>query len=270
MNFQRTIQKEGSISGFGLHSGERSKIFFKPAIADFGVRFFKNDRLVEGFAESARCTAIGSGSQQILTVEHLLAALHGLGISNIRVDVEGPEIPGLDGSALPFVRLFRQLGIQRQKATADVYEIKEPIFCGFEGRAISIIPERKFSIAYVLDYPGTSLRSQIVDFTLTPKNFETQIAPARTFCTQEEAAALKKQGFGKGANTRNTLVISKRGALGNRFRFPDECARHKVLDILGDIALAGFQVLGRVVAIRSGHALNRELVQKIKNQREVI
>lgn len=267
---QKTIQKEGLISGTGLHSGEWTTVRFKPAPVDFGIRFFKNNRQVRGFADSARCTAIGSDDHRIMTVEHLLAAIVGVGVTNIRMDVEGPEIPGLDGSALPFVKLFKKLGLTTQRASKEVYEIKEPIFCGAQGRAISIMPDREFSVAYVLDYPELCLQNQVVRFMLTPRNFEKEIAPARTFCTKKEAEILKIQGLGKGANTQNTLVMSEKGVLRNRLRFVDECARHKVLDIMGDMALLGFSVRGRVVAIRSGHTLNRQLVHKIKNQRGAI
>ncbi len=264
---QRTIRKEGSISGVGLHSGEPSTVYFKPAPVGFGIQFFKNGRSVKGAAESIRCTAMGSGLERILTVEHVLAALHGLNIANIRIEVHGPEIPGLDGSALGFVRLFKKLGLRTQAASSEVYEVKEPLFCSGLEKAISILPAPEFSIAYVLDYKVPYLENQTVDFHITPEVFEKEIAPARTFCTLEEAKLLKKQGYGKGANAKNTLVISKKGVVNNRLRFGNECARHKVLDILGDLALLGFFVRGRVVAIRSGHAMNRELVDKIKKER---
>lgn len=264
---QKTIRKEGSISGVGLHSGERATVYFKPAPVGFGIQFFKNGRPVKGITESIRCTAVGARSQQILTVEHVLAALHGLKITNIRMEVDGGEIPGLDGSALGFVRLFKKLGLKTQAAPSEVYEVKEPLFCSGPEKAISIFPASEFSIAYVLDYRVPYLEDQTVDFRITPEVFEREIAPARTFCTLEEARLLKKQGYGKGATAKNALVISKKGVVNNRLRFVDECARHKVLDILGDLALLGFFVRGRIVAIRSGHALNRELVDKIKKER---
>ncbi len=279
--FQRTIQKDGSLSGIGLHTGKNATLTFRPAKAGEGVRFYRGSKLVTDQPKistpsssvqgnSLRCSAIGNGEDKILTVEHLLAALSGLGITNIRIEVEGPEVPGLDGSALPFVRFFKELGIQEQEEATQFYRIREPIFCYDKAKSICILPADEFSVSYVLDYDNPYLRDQKVDFTLTPDVFEKEIAPSRTFCTQEEALEVPKHGFGLGANADNTLIVKADGSHIKQLRYADECARHKVLDILGDFNLLGFPVLGRVVAIRSGHALNQQLVQAIKTQRDVM
>ena len=268
---QKTICRKGSLSGAGLHTGMACVVSFKPAPVDSGIQFFHEGKQLDYLAaHHLRCTAIGTEKNQIKTVEHLLAALSALGISNIRVDVDGAEIPGFDGSALPFVKHFKELGICEQDKANEVYKITEPIFCFENNKAISIYPAEVLSIAYILDYPHPYLRNQKVDFKITPDIFEKEVAPARTFCTQKEALELKKAGFGLGANHDNTLVIGDHGALNNRLRFEDECARHKVLDIIGDLSLLGFSILGRVVGIRSGHALNGKLVEQIKKQRETM
>ena len=277
---QKTIGREGSVSGIGIHSGQTATVLLKPAAAGSGIQFFKNgarlrfslsdDRDVSASADgkvNLRCSSVGQEDLRILTVEHLLAALCGLEITNIEIHVDGAEVPGLDGSALPFVKLLKSLGIVEQAAVRDVYRISEPIFCYGPHSAISVYPDERFSVAYTMDYDHPQLRNQRVDFTLDADLFENEIAPARTFCTENEALELKKRGFGRGADYGNTLVISQKGVAGNRLRFPDECARHKVLDILGDLNLLGFSIVGRVVGLRSGHALNQKLVEEIKKQK---
>ena len=276
---QMTLAREGSLSGIGIHTGESCAVTFKPAPVDSGVRFFRDGRPVgrlsaeEGSVASSdplRCSFVGEGADRILTVEHLLASLRGLGLTNLVVDVRGPEIPALDGSALPFVRLFRGLGLVDQGKPADFYRIQEPIFCYDDKKAIAIYPSDDFSVSYVLDYDHPHLRDQKFDFSLTPEGFESQVAPARTFCTDTEARELQRSGFGRGASPENTLVVAQDGSHVAGLRFADECVRHKVLDILGDFSLLGYPVLGRVVAVRSGHTLNRQLVQAIKKQREAM
>ncbi len=268
--FQKTIAKECSIEGTGLHTGAHSTVRFKPAPVNAGIQFHRNGSRVDSNVvnETRRCTVLGSETNRVQTVEHLLATFSGLGITNILVDIDGPEVPGLDGSAIPFVRILKEAGILNQSEKKEIYKIKEPIFC-FEGKkAISIYPADEFRVNYLLDYDCPGLRNQTFEFVLNPKNFENEIAPARTFCTEKEGAELKKMGFGSGATYENTLVFSEAGPIQNKLRFSDECARHKVLDVLGDLSLLGFAVAGCVIGIRSGHSLNRKLVQEILAQRE--
>lgn len=271
---QKTISKEGQISGIGLHTGEPCTLYVKPAPAGTGIQFSKNGKNLGALEicgnqeESLRCSAIGNGHSRILTVEHVLAALSGMGIRNIRIDVHGPEIPGLDGSALDFVRFFKGLGVSAEREVPSVYHIEEPIFCSEEKKAIAVLPNPEFSVAYTLDYNLPGLELQTAQFLITPDVFEKEIAPARTFCTEEEAHYLKNQGFGKGADYKNTLVFSKNGVIQNKLRFKDEAARHKILDLIGDLALLGFPICGKVIGIKSGHSLNRKLVQEIKKQRD--
>ena len=273
---QKTLANVGRLSGIGLHTGKPCTVIFRPAGPGEGIRFFQDGKPAAelGFqqqgasAESLRCSAIGDGERRILTVEHLLASLRGLGLTNVSIDVDGPEIPGLDGSALPFVNLFKELGIVEQKAVSDFYRITEPIFCYDKLKSIAIYPADEFSIGYVLDYEHPYLKNQKVDFVLSPETFEREIAPSRTFCTEKEARELPGQGFGLGADAGNTLVVFEDGSHQSSLRFPDECARHKVLDILGDFMLLGFPVLGRVTGLRSGHGLNQKLVEAIRVQKE--
>lgn len=271
---QKTLAKEGKISGIGLHSGKPGTLTLKPSPVDTGIRFFRNGRPVDAAWQEApssgslRCSAIGEGEDRILTVEHFLAALKGLGVTNLRIEVEGPEVPGLDGSAADFVRELKKLGIAEQGKPQDFYRIPEPIFCYDKTKAIAVYPADSFRVSYLLDYEHPHLRGQKVDFELTPDAFENEIAPARTFCTDGEARELKQRGFGLGAGPENTLVVVEDGSHRAGLRFEDEPARHKVLDILGDLNLLGFPILGHIVGVRSGHALNRRLALAIKEQKE--
>jgi UDP-3-O-acyl N-acetylglucosamine deacetylase len=263
-----TVAVSGKISGKGLHTGEAGSVSIAPAEAGQGLSFSKNGRrLSTAAADSARCTAIGDGDDRVLTVEHLLAALAGLGVTDANIAIEGPEIPGLDGSAAKFADWIRSLGIKLYEGAAPVFRVTEPIFCHEGTAAIAVYPAEGFSVCYTLDYDHPALRAQTVDFSLSPDVFLKEIAPARTFCTAAEADAVRARGLGKGADASNTLVIGDSGPLEGVYRLPDECARHKVLDLIGDLALSGFRIEGRVVAVRSGHALNRKLVERLKQER---
>ncbi|MBI4353349.1 MAG: UDP-3-O-[3-hydroxymyristoyl] N-acetylglucosamine deacetylase [Candidatus Omnitrophica bacterium] len=273
---QKTIAREGSISGRGLHTGERAVVFLRPAPPHSGIRFYRKgeavsaNRFHEGRQEaqgSLRATSIGLQSNRVQTVEHLLAAFLGLGISNAEVTVEGPEVPGLDGSAADFVKALKELGTVDQSEKEDCWEIPEPLFCHETHKAVCVYPAEEFKVSYILNYDHPYLEFQKAEFTVTPQVFEKEIAPARTFCTEAEAAQLRSRGLGRGATYQNTLVISEKGAVQNEFRFENECARHKVLDLLGDLNLLGFRILGHVVALRSGHSLNQKLVEQIQTKR---
>ncbi len=274
---QRTIAREGDLSGIGLHGGKASRVYFRPARVDHGILFLKNgadvgvvgsDRLQSIPDGVSRCSAISDGVQRILTVEHLLAAVYGLGISNLVVDVHGDEIPAADGSALPFIEFIKKLGMVDQKVKKAIYRVSEPIFCAESGKAIAVYPSESFEISYCLDYDFPYLRGQKAEFVICAGIFESQIAPARTFCTADEVRELKARGFGLGGAWDNNIVVSPDGSHLEELRFPDEFVRHKILDVVGDLSLLGFPIIGKVHGIRSGHSLNRELVKAIRRQKE--
>ena len=273
---QKTLRGEVVFEGRGLHTGRAARVRLKGAPVGFGLRFSDlktglgeitiGDLKAVDFA-SERRTRIGAAQNGVETIEHLLSALAGLGVSNARIEVDGEEIPALDGSALPFVRAIREAGVVEQKARQECIAIREPLFCSGENTAICVFPYRGFKITYTMDYPHPALKAQTVSLDITEGTFVSRIAPARTFCTREEALFLRRKGFGKGANFGNTLVFSKKGPIRNRLRFKDECARHKILDLIGDLALAGRPVEGHFVAVRSGHYLNRRLLAMILNKK---
>jgi len=280
MRNQKTLTKAVSFEGIGVHTGEPSKVTCHPAGEDEGIVFertdlegrpkwfLRNPRSLGAFAGEGHRSRLGSHLGQIETVEHLLATLWGLGISNLRVEVEGPEIPILDGSAEPFVRAFTEAGLETQKALRPLFAVSEPLFVHAEKAAILMLPQDTFRVTYTLDYDHPQLKGQTVSFDLTERVFIEEIAPARTFCTEEEAQALLKQGLGKGGSYDNALVIGDAGPVQNTFRFPDECARHKVLDLVGDLSLLGLDLRAHVIAIRSGHTLNHKMRDLLLAQKE--
>ncbi len=273
-NPQRTIARDARVKGVGLHSGETVEVIFRPAPAGAGVLFRRVDlpgqptipaqvAYVQDTARSPRRTAIGAGDAQVHTIEHLMAALWGLGIDNLHVDMTGIEVPGLDGSAAPFVTLLQDAGVVEQEAPKRIFRLREPVWIHAADSAIAVLPHDEFKISYTLSYDHPALRSQFVSFNSGGTNFESAIAPARTFCLDEEAQRLREQGLGKGANYDNTLVVGAQGVIQNRLRFEDEFVRHKVLDLIGDLSLLGAQLRLHVIALKSGHPLNMQLLKKL-------
>ena len=250
----------------------------KPAGDNEGIAFTRTDlpgkQPVKVIAANAvmddkvtRCTAIESHGVRIYTVEHLMAALNGLGIDNLAIDIDAEEIPGLDGSSLEFLKALENAGIVEQQEEKNVFAIQEPIVVSNKNSTIVIVPHEQLHVSYTLDYDHPLLRSQYFSQAIDIHSFTKELAPARTFCLESEANEIRAHGLAKGANYQNTLVMSARGPVQNTLRFPDECVRHKVLDIVGDLFLLGYHVKGSVYATKSGHALNRALVKKIDAQR---
>ncbi len=213
-----------------------------------------------------RRSAIGAPGAEIQTVEHFLAALWGLEIDNITVDVHGVELPALDGSALGFLDILKQAGIVEQPAPRRSVRIKRPLVIEEADSSLAVLPGEKFSISYFIEYDCASIGTEEFGIELDRDSFEREIAPARTFCLKKEAEALLKAGLGGGANCENTLVMDDDGPAGTCLRFPNEPVRHKILDLVGDLYLLGVPIIGKVVAKRSGHRLNLKMVKKIHEQ----
>ena len=275
---QKTLKGTAEISGIGLHTGKKSSLVFKPSPADTGIIFFRKDipgaepvkAGIENLLDNAkfpRRTSIGNETFQIHTIEHLLSALYAMEIDNVFIEMEGDECPGLDGSARPFIETFKKAGIKTLEKEKDVIYVKEPIYISNNGSHIIALPNDSLKISYTLDYPETLLRSQYASYTITPETYEKNLAPARTFCLKDEVESLKKMGLGKGSDYKNTLVIDdKEGVINNEFRFDDEPVRHKISDLIGDLAILVNYVCAHIIGIRSGHALNTRLIKKIKDQ----
>jgi UDP-3-O-acyl N-acetylglucosamine deacetylase len=269
---QRTIKNEVQFSGKALQTGRSVDVVCRPGGLDSGVIFKRTDipgapalhlKDVALSDEHDRRTTIGAGPVAIQTVEHFLAALWCLGIDNLEVEVNAPELPATDGSALGFLEKLKEAGIVEQSATRRIIKIQETIEVKDGDRSLTISPAEKFRVSYLIDYKVKCIGREVFEIDLDSAVFEKEIAPARTFCTKREALFLFLAGFGRGANLSNTLVLGNKGPFGTKFRFPNEPVRHKVLDLVGDLYMLGMPVIGRVVAEKSGHKLNGKLVEEI-------
>jgi UDP-3-O-[3-hydroxymyristoyl] N-acetylglucosamine deacetylase/3-hydroxyacyl-[acyl-carrier-protein] dehydratase len=274
---QRTVRSQAEVRGVGLHTGAETTVRVGPGPADSGVVFVRTDlpgrpRIPADplhLVDRGRRTALAEGAAEVHTVEHLLAACHGLGVDDLVVEMDGVEVPGMDGSALPFVEMLRRGGVveipgstRRELLLRQPEGVVEP---GSES-CLSALPwERGLRVSYTLDYgPRSPFAPQHVAIDFSEDAFVREIAPARTFVLQEEAQALLARGLGRGANHQNTLVVGPDGAPAqNRLRFPDEYARHKTLDLCGDLFLAGADLKAQVTAVRTGHAGNGLLARRL-------
>ena len=276
---QRTIKNPVAVEGAGLQTGKKVTLTLKGSPANSGINFIRVDlpnkpllniqsAMPSSLKEQGleRRTTLGIGPLQIQTTEHFLAALSGLSIDNIVAETDNEELPGLDGSAKGFVDAIKKAGIVEQDAPKKRLKIDEAIWCKGDDSFLAAFPDEDFKISYTLYYKNASLGTQFFSIALNDKNFELEIAPARTFCLEEEALQLLKMGLGKGANYENTLVIGKDGPIKNMFRFSDEPVRHKILDLIGDLQVLGVPIQGHIVAIKSGHKLNMELVRRLKEK----
>lgn len=278
-NLQKTIQKDVALEGVGLHSGERVHIRFKGAPPGHGIQFARIDlpgsprvkvdvSNVIDVEKRPRRTSIGKGDVEVQTIEHLMASLFAVEIDNLLIEIDGVEVPGLDGSALGFLEALHQGGIVTQEKPRHSFRVREPIFIEENGASLTVLPSNTLRISYVLSYNHPRLRSQFYEITLNGANFATDVAPSRTFVLKEEAEILRSRGLGRGATYENTLVVGEEGVIQNKLRFEDEFVRHKVLDLVGDLYLLGFPIQGHIIAYRSGHPLNMQLIRKIKEQEE--
>jgi len=197
-----------------------------------------------------------------------MAALVGLGIDNIYVEMDNNEVPGLDGSSLKFLEIFAKVGMREQQKERRYYIIKEPLFVEDDGASIIALPCSEFKISYLLNYNRPFLDSGLFEMEINSGSFRDELASARTFCLEEEVDELRRQGLGLGANYENTLVVGKSGIIKNKLRYENEFVRHKVLDLIGDLYLLGCPIKGHIIALKSGHALNLKLVKKIDQQRK--
>jgi len=269
---QKTIKKEISFSGQALQTGCTVDIICKPAEEDTGITFRRIDldgqpevQLKEAIFSSdhQRRSTVGVGAMEIQTVEHFLAALWALEIDNILIELNEKELPAMDGSSLVFYKELKNSGSVEQSAKRQYIKVNEPERIENETSSIEIVPCETFQVSYEIDYNVASIKKELFEIIPDKDIFETELAPARTFCLKEEAEALLKAGLGKGANYENTLVLEDEGPIGTKFRFPNEPVRHKVVDLIGDFYILGRPIIGKVIARKSGHALNGQLIKKL-------
>lgn len=279
MSRQQTIAREVELPGRGLFTGGPVTARFKPAPVGAGVVFVRTDQgqpvhiraSIENLTRRARRSSIRNGTLAVETVEHCLAAVRGLSIDNLFVELDNAEVPAADGSSRPFVETLQSAGIVEQDAERITLPVRE-LTRVTEGDAELVAwpgDGTRLEIFYELDYgPESPIGKQIHHFTLEHDSFVQEIAAARTFVTEQEAAQLRSAGMGTHLDYRDILVIGKDGPIDNAFRYPNECVRHKILDLVGDLMLGGAFVCGKIYARKSGHNLNHELVRKLIEQRE--
>jgi UDP-3-O-[3-hydroxymyristoyl] N-acetylglucosamine deacetylase/3-hydroxyacyl-[acyl-carrier-protein] dehydratase len=264
------------LAGRGLFTGEQVVMRFKPADADTGIVFVRLDQnppievpaVVDNVAKRLRRTSIRNGTVQIETIEHCMSALAGLGIDNIYIELNANEVPAFDGSCQPFVEKLKEAEIVEQEKPREIYRISDTIRVTEGSSYVMVTPgdEGKdvLDIIYDLNYGSDSpIGRQILNIQLTPSIFEDQVASSRTFILQEEAEQFRAAGLGPHLTYQDILVFGPEGPIENKLRFPDECVRHKILDLIGDLFLFGKFIVGHVFARQSGHALNHELVRKL-------
>jgi UDP-3-O-[3-hydroxymyristoyl] N-acetylglucosamine deacetylase len=273
---QRTIASAVEVSGFGLFGGADCRLVFHPADEYAGIAFRRVDlagsrpvpATVDFVKKVPRRTAISDGRSTIETIEHVMAALAGLGIDNCLVELDAVEPPIGDGSSFLFVSALLRAGVVEQSAKPVIISANRPHRNDADGgQSIDAEAASDFGIRYSLDYGAHSpIGLQSVFSVITPETFVREIAGARTFVAASEIEGLRKMGFGLRATTENLLVFTDEGVLDNSLRWPDECARHKLLDAIGDLALCGGRVQGRFHAVKSGHHLNHEMARTLKTQ----
>ena len=269
-NFQQTIRRPVACSGIGLHSGNKVTLRLRPAPVDHGIVFKRLD--LDGLEIPADVTHIDSmhyatglarDEASVETVEHLLAALVSLEIDNAIVELNQAEVPIMDGSAASFVYLVHEAGIRKLGATRKFLKVIRPIALSCGDKRIALYPSDHFKVTYSISFDHPLLRHQSRTMRLTEAVFVDEIAPARTFGFLKEAEMLRKRGLALGASLDNAVVLGETGVLNSSLRFKDEFVRHKILDVIGDLALVGYPIIGHLVAHRGGHALHASFTQKI-------
>lgn len=267
---QRTVAKRVSCTGVGLHSGRPATLTLAPAAADAGITFVRMDLGVEIPArnefvvDTTLSTSVALGKARISTVEHVMAALHGMGIDNCRVEVDGPEIPILDGSAAPFVCLVHEAGVKVLSAGKRYLVMDQAVELRDGDKVARLEPSDAFSVEFTADFSHPLITNQAFRVTLTDRSFEREVARARTFCFRKDIERMQAMGLARGGSLENAIVVDEFSILNPEgLRFPDEFARHKVLDAVGDLALFGMPLVGALTAVKSGHAMNQALVKKV-------
>ncbi len=270
---QQTIKTPFEVCGRSYWSGLDVRMRLQPAPANSGIVFQRVDlpgqtmipATVSQRVEVPRRTVLVAGTDSVDMVEHVLAALSGMQIDNCLIQLDRGEVPAFDGSCLELIHLLQSVGTVKQKAHRDQLVIQSEFQVGNEGSWIRAMPNPlgQLEIRYSLEYPHPSIGAQQLNYVHSPIAFARELASARTFLLQQEAELLRQMGVGLKVTNREVLVFGEDGPIGNRLRFPDECVRHKTLDVLGDLMLAPFDVVGTIVAYRSGHHLNAEMAQQL-------
>jgi UDP-3-O-[3-hydroxymyristoyl] N-acetylglucosamine deacetylase len=275
MHLQRTLRRPQHCTGIGLHSGNKVTLSLKPAPANFGIKFRRSDlggleipATVENLAGIQYATGLCHDQASVETVEHLLAALVSLGVDNVVVELNHPEVPIMDGSAAPFVYLINEAGVKTLPVARRYLKILRPVALSRGDKRIALYPSDHFKLTYSISFDHPLLRHQARTLRITEDTFAEQIAPARTFGFLKEVEMLRQHGLALGGSLDNAVVLGETGVLNPHLRFDDEFVRHKMLDAIGDLALVGYPIIGHVVAHRAGHALHTAFASKLLHERD--
>jgi UDP-3-O-[3-hydroxymyristoyl] N-acetylglucosamine deacetylase len=272
-HFERTIRSEIGFSGVGLHSGAPVTMRLVPAPAGSGIVFRRTDldnfeiaAIGRNVAKVSYATSLMRQSVLISTTEHLLSALIGFGVDNVIVEMDNLEVPILDGSSLPYVQAFHSVGLKQQRRKREYLKILKDVEVRDGSKFIGVYPGSGYGIEYTIDFPEPIGYERFTG-DLATGDYVKLIAPARTFGFKEDEAMLRDMGLIRGVSDDSAIILSRRGVENGPLRFDDEFVRHKVLDLIGDLALAGRRIQGRVVAERAGHAMHTALVQRLMRDR---
>lgn len=274
---QRTLSAPAEVRGVGFVTGRTVRVRLHPAPPDAGIAFVRSDlpgrpripARSDRVTDTNRRTTLGPPEAGVTLVEHVLATLAGLRVDNCTIELDGPEPPGLDGSAYGFLEAVTAAGVALQSARREVWAVAEPVVATQNGATIALHPPAAadglaLRASYILDYgPTARIPRQAHTVAVSPQTFARELAGCRTFLLEEEAHVLREQGVGRHLTADQLLVFGARGPIDNKLRHADEPARHKVLDLIGDLSLCGFDLVGHVVAYRSGHSLNVELARAL-------
>ncbi len=273
---QQTVASRVDAAGIGLHTGVPVKIRILPAPSNRGIVFKRTD--LEGFeieatarnvAHVSYATSLMKKGVLLSTTEHLLSALAASGVDNAFIEIDNLEVPILDGSALPFLRLISQAGLRRQRARRRYAKILRPVEVEEGSKRIGVYPAENFRITCRITFAHPLIGTQVMDFNPAAESYESEIAPARTFGFLEEVEMLRKSGLVRGGSLENAVVLTRDGVMNAEgLRFPDEFCRHKILDLIGDLVLFGYPVVGHVVAEKAGHALHAALVNRLLREKD--
>jgi UDP-3-O-[3-hydroxymyristoyl] N-acetylglucosamine deacetylase len=269
MGYRRTLKREVACTGIGLHSGRPVRLRLRPAPAEHGIRFLRADVGVEIPATlnylggQDHATTLTRDGVSIGTIEHLLAALGGLGVDDVLVEIDGPEVPVLDGSAAPFVMLLHEAGLKPLAVPRLYVKVLEPVEVVRGAKSVRLLPADHFEVAYTIGFDHPLLRHQSFSLRVSPRAFTEAISSARTFGFLREVEMLRKSGLALGGSLENAVVIGETGVLNNKLRFADEFVRHKILDAVGDLTLLAHPLVGRLEATKAGHAMHAAVAQKL-------
>ncbi|MEW6380344.1 MAG: UDP-3-O-acyl-N-acetylglucosamine deacetylase [bacterium] len=272
ISYQRTIRERISCTGIGLHSGKKSKMTLVPAEPDSGIRFQRTDVPGKGCLIEASyrnlatvnyATTLSKDGQSVQTVEHLLAAVAGVGIDNLLIEIDSEEVPIMDGSSAPFVFLLQEAGILEQPAPKKYLKIKKAIQVGADDKFIRILPAKELEVTYTINFNHPLINTQQAHYVITESSFIKKISRARTFGFLHEAKQLREAGLIKGGSLDNAIVVGDYHILNGSLRFEDEFVCHKIIDFIGDLYLLGRPIIGHVIAYKAGHGLHSLLVKEI-------